>query len=482
MTRSAGVYSNSAYKISRELTEYSAPIAFSYGTGLSLYQNLLLPAILNARHEIVLTTCYWAASATLDELVLTLKQLSARVIAKKRADGARIKIYICFSSRSGIQKLFHTSSPDGYVYSADKWPGKLGLPSPEQLPGLDITVKSLFFRPFSVLHSKYLIVDRQTVFLPSCNVSWEDWYECAVGFQGPIVQHVFDFWKGIWRPVGLRDLTHDASVYGNELLITIPDGKFEMFSKQLFKTTLLPHPHDSSLRQALWFFPSRVAPLPRTPLNETLIYLITHAKDEVILLTPNFTSQSVFTAICSALSNGVSIHLITNRRMMVPEQLATAGALTEQFVDRLIKEHKRGFSGRKTQKRLIKLGSLTEHLPSTLPRKPCKLRISYFRRPHQTSDPLQATSRGSASPTNGHERIGIASNANKSHIKLTLVDRKAIVLGSGNMDRASWRTSQELGILIEDDVESGNLSSIVEDMWREVERGLTGCLENYFDD
>ena len=37
----------------------------------------------------------------------------------------------------------------------------------------------------------------------------------------------------------------------------------------------------------------------------------------------------------------------------------------------------------------------------------------------------------------------------KSHIKGTVVDEEVIVLGSGNMDRASWYTSQELGIALE---------------------------------
>jgi phosphatidylserine/phosphatidylglycerophosphate/cardiolipin synthase-like enzyme len=36
----------------------------------------------------------------------------------------------------------------------------------------------------------------------------------------------------------------------------------------------------------------------------------------------------------------------------------------------------------------------------------------------------------------------------KSHLKLVVVDDKVTVLGSGNMDRASWFTSQELGVAL----------------------------------
>ena len=34
----------------------------------------------------------------------------------------------------------------------------------------------------------------------------------------------------------------------------------------------------------------------------------------------------------------------------------------------------------------------------------------------------------------------------KSHFKCVIMDEEITILGSGNMDRASWYTSQELGI------------------------------------
>lgn len=36
----------------------------------------------------------------------------------------------------------------------------------------------------------------------------------------------------------------------------------------------------------------------------------------------------------------------------------------------------------------------------------------------------------------------------KCHLKMTVVDDEIMVLGSGNMDRASWFTSQELGVAL----------------------------------
>ena len=51
----------------------------------------------------------------------------------------------------------------------------------------------------------------------------------------------------------------------------------------------------------------------------------------------------------------------------------------------------------------------------------------------------------------------------RSHIKCTVVDEEVIVLGSGNMDRASWFTSQELGIALEG-------RQVVCDLWRAINR------------
>lgn len=481
MTPSRSECSSPDFTTSGALTSRSTLTAFDHGTGLSVYRNLLLPAILNARFEVILATCFWAASDSLNELVSTLKELSSRAISVANPETPAIKVYICFSSRSATQKLFHTSSEDGHIYPPEQWPTELGLPPPAELPGLDITVKSLFFRPFSVLHSKYLIVDRQIVFFPSCNLSWEDWYECAVGLTGPIVGDTFNFWKKVWKPVGLinwdelaDDLTRSYSPQG---------GTATPLSEHTFRTTLLPHPHNASLEQSLWFVPKTEKPLPRSPLNTTLLRLITGARSEVILLTPNFTSSAAITAVCSALLSGVHVHLITDRKMMVPEQLATAGVMTEQCVDDLIQEYRKGLNGRKLQKRLLKLGDFVgKNLePSSPPTLLGKLKISYFCQPqHMPSS--SATNPETNSKNHGDSDFGVASNATKSHIKLTLIDRKAVILGSGNMDRASWRTSQELGVLIEDEITVNNPTSVAERLWAEIEVGLKGCLETYFDE
>lgn len=454
-----------------QLSSDSNLTSFTDGSGLSIFQKLILPAILNAKDEVILATCFWAPSDTVNELAATLRQLS-----QNRLNTNQVKVYICLSSRSITQKLFHTSSPAGHTYSPAEWVQHLGLPGPEEVPGLEMSCKSLFFRPFSVLHSKYIIIDRTKVFLPSCNVSWEEWYECCVGFEGPIVQQVFEFWRHVWEPTNLLD--SQAKSFD-------PEANVSASNTHLLRTELLPHPHDASLRQAIWFLPNSEDDKPSTPLSQALLQLLMNARSEIIMLTPNLTSQPAFLSICRALRDGVNVRLITNRRMMVPEQLATAGTVTEQYVNKLVKEYKRNFQGRRLKR------SLKSFAASVLS----------DRAPKQTSNVAAKTGAAGKRSLSGFEALPLGSlkiyyfetpriaakrdektspRYDKSHIKLTLIDRRSMVLGSGNMDRASWTTSQELGVLIEDHNEEEQSVSIIHGMWRQIEFGLENRLEEYF--
>lgn len=56
-----------------------------------------------------------------------------------------MRVRICLSSLSLLQKLFHTSSPEGKTYPPEIWHSKLGLPGQHDLTGLDLEVKSIFF-------------------------------------------------------------------------------------------------------------------------------------------------------------------------------------------------------------------------------------------------------------------------------------------------------------------------------------------------
>ena len=195
-----GIKENHSYywgNDSAVLSTNSSPDGFTTGTGHDLYISTILPALESAEHEIIFVTCFWTRPIALLHLSSVLVNLSQRRL-RRFPVAPKLRVRLCFSSRSVFQKLFHTSSPSGYIYPPSQWHSKLGLPSPVLLRGLDLQVKSIFVLPFSVMHPKFVIIDRQRALLPSCNLSHESWLECCISFTGPIVSSVFQFWCSFW--------------------------------------------------------------------------------------------------------------------------------------------------------------------------------------------------------------------------------------------------------------------------------------------
>lgn len=147
------------------LVTTSQPARFSLGTGSRVLASVFSKC-LATNHELILVTCFWARSQSQKDLSALLLKLSEKAMAQCR----KIRVRICFSSLSLAQKLFHTSSLDGQLYPPPSWVS-MGLPDVQALPGLELAVKSIFLRPFAVMHPKFILVDQQLAFMPSCNVS-----------------------------------------------------------------------------------------------------------------------------------------------------------------------------------------------------------------------------------------------------------------------------------------------------------------------
>lgn len=414
--------------------------SFTLGTGASIYSQKLLPAILSAEHEIILVTCFWAPSKTLSALSDTLEQLARRREAQQASQPLRVRI--CFSSRSFFQKIFHTSSKDGYIYPPSFWTKKLGLPSPEVLAAgrIDLRVKSLFFLPFSVMHPKFVIVDRRKAFAPSCNVSWEPWLEGCLELSRSAssndpIDGLLDFYRRVWDKQldlnasfpSVQETTqqqHDAIIKSPVDVcvrvsdIGVPPSAIEW----------LPSWHRRN--PAFCIFPWQIPKAPDTPLNTALLDLFEQSTREIYLYTPNLTAPPVLAAIIDALSRGVDVHIVTGRKMMMWEQILTAFTTTERCIKSLTKTYSQLCRSVEDRKRHPSQSAHDRDIDLEAQIiTPGTLRVSYF-------------------------RPGIASSIEEepvhSHLKLSIFDETHTMLGSGNMDRASWFTSQELGILIRD--------------------------------
>ena len=393
----------------------STPVKFSVGTGNQILTSII-PTCLDATEELIIVTCFWAKSTSQEAISSMLEELSTRAISRNQ----RIHVRLCFSSRSITQKLFQTSSLDGKVYPSDSWVG-LGLPDPSRLSGLEMVVKSIFVRPFSVMHPKFVLIDRKRAFMPSCNVSWESWFEGCIEMQGGICDNLFHFWNRFWSRGGAELATvlpiRESSLEPGANVLRPPVQDHDLINYRSFgsansmTTILLPSPHHINPK----FAPLSSSHPPPTPLNAFLLETINSATRCIYMQTPNLTSQPVISAILSALQRGVSITLVTSSRLMIIEQIVTAGTITE-------------FEVWKLQRRYNTL--LTQYSNSDPERqllKPGALKVGYYH--------------ARAYGEEGREPV-------KSHLKLTIIDEEIVVLGSGNMDRASWYTSQELGVAL----------------------------------
>ncbi|KAF1989552.1 phospholipase D/nuclease [Aulographum hederae CBS 113979] len=408
---------NSFYANSSSLVSSSTPLSFSIGTGESIFKTIL-PALEKAESDIIFVTCFWAVSPSLELLSDSLRKLSSRVLA--RGDGSKVRVRICFSSRSLWQKLFHTASRSGFVYRPGTWAAKLKLPVPEELGGLDLEVKSLFVKPFSVMHPKFVVVDRKNVWVPSCNVSWERWFEGCLELSGNAVKNFVAFYEEFWEQ---ENLSHNPVDSNLSALRSLPTT-LKVFSPVKIPTVFLPSPHHINPQYRLPFFSSPTP--PPTPLNTFLLHLLASATSTIYIQTPNLTSTPVLDSILAAVSRGVDVHILTSERLMRLEQLVTAGRTTGMCVRSLVK----AYTEKVTRNEKGSVDDRERDLEAARPlQRLGRLKTEFFQ-PRQ----------GKATNVNGEEE------PQQSHLKLTVVDRRVTVLGSGNMDRASWFTSQELGV------------------------------------
>ncbi|KAK4226045.1 hypothetical protein QBC38DRAFT_510715 [Podospora fimiseda] len=434
------------------LITHSIPHSFRLGTGSSIYTDALIPAIVSARFEVILVTCFWAPSQTLTAIRDALTSLANHRRAIKQTVPLRVRI--CFSSTSLVQKLFHTQSRHPYVYSSSSWEKKLGLPDPEllQAAAIHLEVKSLFFLPFSVMHPKFVIVDRERAFIPSCNVSWEPWLEGCVEMTGDAVAGLLSFYSRTWNTSASeleleRPLDQTGASFDSQLVrITSTADCCVAFDHLAAPTQTLLLPSSSHRNPRFCPFPWQKHPEPpNTPLNVGLMELLNGARQSIYMQTPNLTCEAVIKSLLNAVERGVDVNIVTGRNMMLLEQLVTAGTTTSWCVRSLLRRFRKLEAGLVRQRADLEVGQTNPRLG--------RLMVSYFR-PRPRSQSI------------GRERQPLMTDGQEdpvhSHLKLTIVDHQFTVLGSGNMDRASWFTSQELGFLFHDQTFATSIQSAVD--------------------
>jgi phosphatidylserine/phosphatidylglycerophosphate/cardiolipin synthase-like enzyme len=412
------------------------------GTGNRILETLL-PALESTESEVLFVTCYWAQSDSLNRIADSLRKLSARNLASPKNSKTRVRI--CFSSSGVWQKLSHPQSRQGRTYSPSEWSKTLGLPGPGELQGVDLQVKSVFFLPISIIHPKFVVIDRKLAFLPSCNVSWEEWFEGCVELSGPVVQQFVRFWEEFWADGEDHGRLLTSTTSGSEETARLPSLSaspspslltylsHSQLPRTQTTTLFLPSPHHRDPNFHPLPFQSHPNP-PPTPLNTLLLLAFASARRSIQIQTPNLTSQPAIEALLAALARGVEVRITTSENLQRIEQIVTAGTTTGRCVGQLVN----GYGALVEERRRKSDGSLEEALPGV-----GRLSVSYYqpsrsrsRSQGQVGDSQDGNPRGD----------GQVDEPVQSHFKLTVIDGEVAVFGSGNLDRASWFTSQELGL------------------------------------
>ncbi|KAI5285161.1 hypothetical protein KEM54_000775 [Ascosphaera aggregata] len=157
-------------------------------------------------------------------------------------------------------------------------------------------------------------------------MSWEDWYEGCMSLQG-------------LRLLSCCNLQVDDDTDNDQLnveqllgLCKVNENDLSRLGSDAVKTVLLPSTHQSSWRY--FFLVCASAGAPGTPLNQFILDSYRAAEYLIYIQIPNLASIPVFDALTECLKRDIDVTNVSNKRMMLLEQLVTAGMTTHSWFNR----------------------------------------------------------------------------------------------------------------------------------------------------
>ena len=147
--------------------------------------------IARADQEVFLATNYWQDSVAARYLTNALKGLDKRAALRHK----RIVVKIMYDRGSPRQLV----DPHHEV-GVDEYTGRnVRIPSPAELPSLDVRVINYHQPLVGTFHSKYMVVDRRVAILQSNNIQDNDNLEMMVHLEGAIVDSFYDMALLSWH-------------------------------------------------------------------------------------------------------------------------------------------------------------------------------------------------------------------------------------------------------------------------------------------
>ncbi|KAF8264927.1 hypothetical protein EI94DRAFT_1737335 [Lactarius quietus] len=149
------------------------------------YANL----IARAETEVLFATNYWELSKASGFIADSLRELSRRVqarggeevVVKLMYDRGNVKQAV--KSRIVVQPIFWT---------------RIGLPAPNEIPGVSLEVINYHRALLGTFHAKYLVVDRRVACINSNNIQDRPNLEMMIQLEGPVVDSFYDMALMSW--------------------------------------------------------------------------------------------------------------------------------------------------------------------------------------------------------------------------------------------------------------------------------------------
>ncbi|QPC78071.1 hypothetical protein HYE68_008823 [Fusarium pseudograminearum] len=147
--------------------------------------------IARAQKEVFLITCSWAPSVAQRLIRGALIELSKR--AGQRGERVIVKVMYDKASPANAMNPHQNIKPKSYTAKS------VDLPSPEEIPNIDMEVVSLHRFVLGTLHAKFCVVDRRVAAVMSNNTEDNDNLEMMVHVEGPIVDSIYDTALITWQ-------------------------------------------------------------------------------------------------------------------------------------------------------------------------------------------------------------------------------------------------------------------------------------------
>jgi phosphatidylserine/phosphatidylglycerophosphate/cardiolipin synthase-like enzyme len=174
--------------------------------------------IARAEHEVLLATNFWKASKSSTYISDALRELSAR--SQRR--GVTVVVRIMYD-RGDAAQIFNNHQdvgPKGWTNV------NVGLPNPEDIPGIELKVVNFHRPPLGTFHAKFMVVDRRIATVQSNNVQDNDNMEMTTHLEGPIVDSIWDTFIVSWHNSLVTPLPTRQSKAGSSALPITTDTTF----------------------------------------------------------------------------------------------------------------------------------------------------------------------------------------------------------------------------------------------------------------